>query len=321
MIKKQMGKRGIFYTIAAIALTIVLFVTYSNISSYTFSEKMDVIQTRIETVNYFIKDVEKDLRKGIYIAGFRSILSLNQFVTTNGTYVDNVNLRLSEAFLNGTINNYSMSLMKDSTFNDWGNKIAAEAGKIDINFNFTVNKIMIGQTDPWSVEIGVNVSLDIKDKRNTSKWVRESYLVQKISLIGFEDPLYVVNSQGRVTNTILISNITSFVINKDPGNLRMHMNRSYYIAHNDSPGFLMRLEGNLNPSDHGIESLVNLEKFQQQGLTLKARSIVDYIYFGNQITVNHRINKTPEWFKIDNEHLEKYEVTNITCSPSECYTS
>ncbi|MBS3114070.1 hypothetical protein J4448_03135 [Candidatus Woesearchaeota archaeon] len=305
-------KRGIFYTTAAIALTIVIIVTYSAYSTYRLSDKMDVIQTRIETVNFFLKDVERDINNGAYIAGFRTLLSFNQFIANNGTFIDNINERFKESFLNGTIKQQPLGLMKDSTFTDWANKISTEANKVDIKFNFTVNEVKINHTDPWSVTVGLNLSLDIRDKRNTSYWIRDRYLTQSISIIGFEDPLYIINSKGRVTNTIVKSNITQFVISGKVDNLLIHANNSWYIAHNDSPSFLMRFEGNLGNSTYGIESLVNLDEFQQQGLTLKDRSVVDYIYFGTKSTTNFRINNTPEWFKIDQGHLKFYQVENIT---------
>ena len=315
-------KRGIFYTTAAIALTIVIIATYSAYSSYRLNDKMEAIQTRIETVNFFIKDVEKDINKGAFIASSRTLLSFNQFVATNGTFIDNMNERFKESFLNGTIKQQPLGLMKDATFTDWVNRISAEANKVDIIFNFAINDVKLNQSDPWSVNVGVNITLDIRDKRNTSYWIRERYLKNRISIIGFEDPLYVVNSKGRVTNPIKISNITQFVIGGNVQNLLTHANNSWYIAHNDSPNFLMRFEGNLGNSTFGIESLVNLEEFQQQGLALKDRSIVDYIYFGTKSTTNFRINKTPEWFKIDGslpapgtdkgEHLDIYQVRNVT---------
>ncbi len=307
-----MGKKAIFYTTAAIALTIVILVSYGAYSMYRLRDKMEVVQTRIDTVNFFIKDVEKDLNKGAYIAGFRTLLSFNQHITTNGTYIDDVNSRFKEAFLNGTINNVQLSLMKDSTFTDWADRISAEAKKIDVKFNFSVNDVRLNHTDPWNVDIGLSLSLYIGDEMNTSYWVRERYLVTRIGIAGFEDPLYVINSKGRVTNAIIASNITNFVVNGNVDNLLMHANNSYYISHNDSPSFLMRLQGSLENSTFGIESLVNLEEFQRQGLPIKDRSIVDYIYFGTKTTTNFRINNTPDWFKIDEGHLGTYQVTNIT---------
>ena len=210
--------------------------------------------------------------------------------------------------------------MKDSTFTDWANKISAEADKIDISFNFTIDDVKLNQSDPWSVDIYVNLTLDISDKKNTSYWTRKKHLTARIDITDFEDPLYIINSNGRLTNTIVKSNITNFVVNKDVENLLTHMNNSWYMAHNDSPSFLMRLEGNLGNSTFGIESLVNLPKFQTQGLQLKDRSIVDYIYFGTQSTTNYRINNTPEWFKIDSGHLTVYQVNGSICAPSECVT-
>lgn|SRR3989338_5909442 len=305
-------KKAILYTTAAIALTIVIFVTYSAYSTYRLSDKMDVIETRIETVNFFIKDVEKDLQKGVYIAGFRTLLSFNQFISANGTYIDDVNMGFKESFLNGTIKQQPLSLMKGSTFTDWANRISAEADKVDINFAFAINDVKLNQSDPWSVDIGIDMNLDIRDKRNTSYWSRNRYLTARISVTGFEDPLYVVNSKGRVTNAIIQSNVTDFVVNGKVDNLMAHTNNSYYISHADAPSFLMRLEGNLGNSSNGIEGLVNLGEFQQQGLALKDRSVVDYIYFGTKSTTNYRINATPEWFKIDSGHLNTYQVANIT---------
>ena len=307
-----MQKKSMFYISAAIALTIVIMVTYSAYSSYRLNDKMESVETRIRSVNFFIKNIEKDLNKGAYIAGFRTILSFNQFITTNGTYLDDANSRFKESFLNGTIEGQPLSLMQGTTFTDWANKISAEAEKIDIQFNFTIINVMLNQTDPWDVDIGLNISLDIRDKKNTSSWLRNRYLLTKINIIGLEDPLYVINSNGRVSNTIAITNISSFVVGGDVTNLMVHNNYSYYIAHNDSPSFLMRLQGNLGNSSNGIESLVNLDEFQQQGIALKDRSVVDYIYFGAKSTTNYRINKTPEWFKIDQEHLATYGVTNLT---------
>lgn len=315
-------KRGIFYTTAAIALTIVILITYGAYSTYRLSDKMDSIQTRIETMNFFIKDVEKDLNNGAYIAGFRTLLGFNQFIATNGTYLDDINKRFMESFLNGTVYNQPLSLMHDSTFTDWANRISAEANKVDIIFNFTVNEVRLNQSSPWSVDIGLNISLDIRDKKNTSEWIRNRYLISTINIVGFEDPLYVVNSRGRVTNVIVKSNITQFVVGGKADNLMRHANNSYYLAHNDAPSFLMRFQGDLGNSSMGIESLVNLDEFQSQGLPLKDRSVVDYIYFGTKPTTNFRVNNTPEWFKIDGnppapgpslgDHLDFYQIRNIT---------
>jgi len=306
------NKKSIFYTMAALSLVVAILLTYGYYGAYSYSKKTDVISTRVNTVNFFMKDVESDMQKGAFIAGFRTLLSLNQFITNNGTFIDDTIARFNESFLHGTINGQTVSLMQDSTFTDWSNKISVQARKIDINFNFTINQVSLKHTDPWTVQVDINLTLYVNDIKNTSSWKRDKTVTSKISVIGFEDPLYLVNSNGRVTNLLNPTNFSSFVNNGNPSTLMSHMNESLYIQHNDSPSFLMRLQGDLESSPYGIESLVNLDEFQKQGLVIKDRSAVDYIYFGTQTTTNYRINQTPSWFKIDEEHLDAYGVTNIT---------
>ena len=144
-------------------------------------------------------------------------------------------------------------------------------------------------------------------------WKINTAITTRVSIDNFEDPLYVIKSFGRVTNAIVKSPITDFVNGNDVTNLRIHLNNSYYIASNLSPNYLMRLRGDLGNSSTGIESLVNLDEFIEQGLSINDRSAVDYIYFGTQSTTNYRINKTPSWFKLDEDHLEIYEAQDVKC--------
>ena len=214
-----MNKKSIFYTIAAIALTTAIFVTYGFFSKQGPNEKMDTIETRIDTVNFFLKDVENDMEKGVYIASFRTFLGFTQFVASNGTYINNLGVKFKESFLNGTLNKNQIDVMKGSTFTDWSNKISQQAAKIDINFSLIINGVYINQTDPWSIDTSINLTVKVTDMKNTSSWAREEMVSSKISIIGFEDPTYIVNTYGLVTNSIQVSNITQFVISGNASNL------------------------------------------------------------------------------------------------------
>jgi hypothetical protein len=302
------NKKGILFTVTAIVLSVVIVLSFALYSEQRLKEKMSTIETRVVTMNNFIKDIEKDLQKGIYISSFRAFLSMSQYIASNGTFIDNVEQTFNELLFNGTIDNQQVSLMEGSTFTDWVNKIQSEADKIDIIVNFTVNEAKSVQEDPWYITVSVGISMEVEDKKQTSSWDINKNLETNISIRGLEDPLYVINSYGRVTNTIRVSPFQHFVVGGDNENLLTHLNEPYYISTNMSPNFLMRFEGNLASSETGIESLVNLQEFVDQGLAVKDRSAVDYIYFGNQTTANCRINDTPLWFKLDSEHLATYEV-------------
>ena len=275
-------------------------------------EKANVIEVRVSTVNNFIKDVEEDLEKGLYIASFRAFASMGQYIANNGVFIADLEESFNELVLEGTLDNQELSLMRDSTFTDWVDKIEIQADKIDILVSFTILDVSISQTDSWSISVDANIDIIVEDKKGTSSWERNKDIITQVSIENFEDPLYVVNSIGRVTNAIVESPITDFVDEGDVTNLLTHLENSYYIESNTAPNFLMRLEGDLSASPTGIESLVNLEEFQEQGIEIKDRSAVDYIYFGTQSTTNYRIDGTPSWFKLDSSHLEIYEVQNLT---------
>ena len=305
------NKKAIFFTFAAIALSLVIIFSFKVYKTYEMREKMDVVGVRITTMNNFIKDIEQDLEKGLYITSFRAFLSMGQYIASNGTFITNIEDSFNELVLQGTLNDYELSLMEDSTFTDWVDKIEIQADKIDIIVNFTIVDVDINQTDSWSVSVDADINIIVEDKKNTSSWNRNKSIIAEVSIDNFEDPLYVVKSQGRVTNPIVRSPITDFVDGGDVTNLLIHLNNSYYVKSNTSPNYLMRLQGILTNSSTGIESLVNVQKFKDQGLTAKDRSAVDYIYFGTQSTTNYRINQTPTWFKLDSNHLEIYEVQDL----------
>lgn len=308
-----LNKKSMFFTIIAIALISLVVFSFTIYTSYKLRDKVMVTETRIYSMNSFIDDVEKDIERGLYISGFRALMSMEQYITDNGIFLYDINSRFKEAFLNGTINNSQMGLMNESTFINWTQRIKEQAIKLDIIVDFNINDVIIYQENPWTANIGLNVTLNVKDVKKTASWQRPLYITTNISIQEFEDPLYVINSYGRVTNTIIKTTITDFIgPNNETTNLKIHVNNSYYIESDTAPSFLMRLEGNLSSSVYGIESLVNLEKFQAQEVPIRSRSVVDYIYFGDQSTTNYNIKNMPSWFKLDEEHLGTYECEDLT---------
>jgi len=307
-----LNRKSMFFSITAIALISLVVFSFTIYTSYRLRDKMMVTETRIYSMDIFIDDVEKDVERGIYISGFRALMSMEQYITDRGVFLYDTDSCFKEAFLNGTINNSQMGLMNESTFINWTQRIKEQAIKLDIIVDFDINNIIIYQENPWTVNIGLDVTLNLEDIRKTASWQRPLYITTNISIQEFEDPLYVINSYGRVTNTIIKTTITDFIgPNNDTTNLKIHVNNSYYIESNTAPSFLMRLEGNLSDSAYGIESLVNLEEFQAQEVPIRGRSVVDYIYFGDQSTTNYNIKNMPLWFKLDEEHLATYECEDL----------
>lgn len=301
-------KKAIFFTIISILLVGLILTSFSIVVGYKLRDKMNVIETRIMSMDGFIDDVDRDMERGLYISGFRSLLGLEQYIVTQGTFVTNISSAFNEVIMNGTYNSTIISIAEGSTFADWMGKIKTEAAKIGINVNFTVNNIKIYQAEPWSVRVDLNITLEVADERNTAKWNNTRNVTAKIGIEGFEDPLYIINSYGRVANLIFRANATNF--NND-GVLIDHLLNSRYIASATGPNFLMRLEGRFNSDVNGLESLVNLAKFSAQEIPIYARSGVDYLYFSNSTLPYCTVNETASsysWFKLDTDHLSAYSA-------------
>ena len=281
----ELNKKGIFFTFAAIALAIIILLSYSVHTEYRLKDKMEVIETRVDTMSNFVKNLEKDAENAIFIAGFRSLLSLedymmkyNQFMAQGGS--PNLANGFKDLFRFGTITTgaetETMSLMKNNTFLNWTKRMEARANRIGIEIEFTVNSVTITQSEPWMVDVRVNLDIDVQDIKSTASWkIDNKDYTKKINITGFVDPLYLVKTNGVANNTIRETPYSSW-----PAGLSAHLTNAYYREHTDAPNYLMRFENNLASNSNGIESLVT-QKLKDKGLPVSSKSAVDYIYFGS----------------------------------------
>jgi hypothetical protein len=207
--------------------------------------------------------------------------------------------------------------MRSSTFLDWVNKIESESTKFNINTNITVNDIDVYQNNPWYVTVDANVSMLVSDFGNIASWNFTKIIGTSVEVVGFEDPLYLMNTFGRMTNVI---NKTTFEGNYtyfsggywNVDNLINHVENSLYTENTDAPSFIMRFENNLSSSPYGIESCVNLLKMNEQNLEVDTyRSIVDHDYWAGTHNGDYKINNTPSWFRFDSDHISKYNLTGL----------
>jgi hypothetical protein len=310
------GKKGMFYTLLAIVfiLVVLLFVRIQTESKV--SDRIDLTRTRIETMNEYVDGVEEDMQRALYISGFRSVLVLDQYLTqSNGTYIPDVQQAFRESIFNGTINGTTDTLISGSTFYDWITNVREKGNNLNVQLNITDPELSVYQTDPWNIKLDLNVTIVVDDVKGLASWNRRSNIVSTVSIIGFEDPLYIVNTYGRFTNTINITKYAgNYTYELSPGvwnvdNLRSHVTNMYYIDNVDAPSFLMRFEGRLTDSPYGIESIINLEKFSSQGIPLYPYSVVDHEYWSS--TSGRIVNGMQSWFRIDAEHEAKYQTSSI----------
>lgn len=302
-----MNKKGIFFTLTALLLISLFLIGYSAYYIKDTSSKK-----RIETLNSFLFSTEQDLSRQLYISSFRMIFIMEDKITKTGQYVTDLNSTISEGFFNGTMFGEQQELLVYATFPEIESTLQERAAKINANVTLDNANLQFIQEDPWHVKAVLNVHLVLTDLNNIVKWDRTEAVNASISVQDFEDPIYIVNTQGILTNQIIKTPYTNFVVNNSVSNLLNHSLSSYYTNSTQAPDFLSRLQGQTSPSPYGIESLVNLNKLSSSGISVQDKSVVDYIYFSSSNpTTSYHVHGMPSWFKIDQEHLDTYQVSSL----------
>jgi len=319
-VKILANKKAIFYTILSILFVgLAVFVLTSDNDSYSESKEFTVIATRVNTMNDFTEDMSDDLERAVYITGIRSLNAVIGYIIDEGKFVDHADVRFKEAFVNGTVYGKKQPLMENSTFPDWQNRVKEQGSKKGIAMSITMKNLTILHVSPWDLNITGNFIVNVTDTANTAKWSRIVKSTTQISVVGFEDPAYVIGSFGRVANVVRKTPFygqftTGSGASFNPANLLNHTLEGYYINNSRAPSFLMRLENNYSASKYGIESLVNLIKVQNQGLPVETKDIVGYIYWSSQNPASYKVNKLPTWIRLDSDRFSVYMVTGETYS-------
>jgi hypothetical protein len=154
----------------------------------------------------------------------------------------------------------------------------------------------------------------INDSDGLASWSYTKMFSTKVPIDDLRDPLYSVNTIGKIQNTVRQANGSIFVnaSNGDTSNLINHLSNSLYIASTDAPSFLMRFYNDSSASPYGIESLVDFQDFSDQDVEINnQRSVVDYLYFGTSIADVCNVQNMPSWFKITSSDVGKYQLTSL----------
>ncbi len=294
--EKKMNKKGIFFTLLAIAILSLFLISYTF---YSATQGRKAIQKRVETLNNFVFSVEQDLERQVYVAGFRAIF-LFETKIISGDYVPApLDKRFNETFFDGIVYGEAVpsDILKDATFSAMLNSLNEKTKKVNVDINMTAPVFTATQDDPWSVKFVLTANLTIKDKNGLASWSKRADIVAYVPIKYFTDPVYLVNANG-ISNKIVQAPVPIT-------NLYEHAQKQYYINTTLSPSFLDRLQGDLNAqSPYGIESIVDRTNPNIPGK--EGVSCVDYIYFSDSPDSGCAVNSAYSWLKIDTEHLSIY---------------
>lgn len=283
----KMSKKGYSYLLVASIIIAIVLIVFLTSQRYKFQDKQEITEIRIKTINDFIKGFNDDIQRSTYISSFRTFLALEDQISQSGTYFNSTKEVFKETFYNGTINGVEKDILNGSSFEDYISKVNILSNNMGINTTIRVLDINIKHSDPWHLQVDIDTEISVDDVNGIASWNFNKTFITQVPIYDLRDPLYAVNTNNRVPNTVVRTPNTTLVnsINNDTANLVAHIEESYYIESTDAPNFLMRFENNMSPDIYGIESIVNIEDLSDQDIDVYADRVkIDYIYFNNLAT-------------------------------------
>ena len=279
-----MNRKGFTYVLSVALLLAVIVLVFLTGIEPRYQDDTELVRARVVSMNDFVTNLESDINRATYITSFRALLSLEDYVASQGEFLNDTEVAFIEAFENGTIVGTNATLMNDSTFTDYLNRVNALGGEVGFSIDLSIQDVQLFHLNPWSVAVAVNLTIVLDDNLGVATWNTTETFVTEVPIFDLRDPLYSSNTQNRVVNTIRQfpydppvneSNTTTY--------LEEFANTSAYLANTEAPSFLQRFENNISPSPYGIESIVNVVELSTQDISVDADRVkLDYIYFNNQ---------------------------------------
>jgi len=320
--------RGILFSFISIFLTLALLsiiTIYSTLTSYKY--KRIGVQSRIESLQNFYQNLIRDGEKALRVISRRAMSAAVSYVITNGEGLNDSISSLRELILNGSIEGEKQPLMENSTLLDWKNSMEAISLSEGFKLSSSIENIEIKAYDSFNLLISFNFSVNITDLKGTAKISKKEKIESLVSIEGFEDPLYPLNTRGLATNVIEKSKYWGKYSSSNLTMLQEALSNSWYHPSLYGASFLDRLEGKyfVDPSKPrvseviGLESFVNKDELQTYGVDVYfERTNIDYLYFSGGSYSVYKISGMPESFRLDNEtsinnlgHLQIYNVSEL----------
>jgi hypothetical protein len=279
-------RRGIIYTFVALLLLLIIGALFLTQTRRTSREEALSSTARVQTIDRFLTSFEQDSTRAAYIAGFRGFIAMEQHIASQGMFFSDPAASFREVFLNGSINGNAFVVMEAATFEDYIERTALLASRQGITIDAMITNVTLWQEEPWHVLVNYTLSYNATDSRGTARWRVNTTLTGSIPITDLRDPLMTVRTFGRVQRVVKPTNVSVFVDDvgdaNDTAGLLQHMNSSWYVAVGRGPSMLMRFSGNTSDSPYGIESFVDTEELDAQGLSVdQTLSVIDYQYFTN----------------------------------------
>jgi len=323
------SKKGVFFTFMGILVVSVLVLAFSSDVYVTSKNKIPVIKSRVKTADNYLRNLETSyLETSLYTSSYNALKSIILYINYEDDFLvseNDLNAKFKEVLLSGTIDgadisNMGITLMQDNTFIyrlEDIERMSQDVLHITTRFDEdNINTVIFQSNDTGPWQVGVNLTMNYSVDAGIASWNKTKTFSIIISIIGFDDPLYLINSGYSHPIKETTFNDTEWNVDTLMGHIE---NQTYRHESNEStehsPNYLMRFYESYSPSlCCGIESMIN--ETLCDGET--GKSYVDYCFwsdecdpgtgYGNKL-YNILGITTPSYpFKLDAYHIGQYNV-------------
>ncbi|MFC1730261.1 hypothetical protein ACFL6I_07970 [candidate division KSB1 bacterium] len=275
-LKIMKSKKAIFFTLISI-LIVTLFIIYMRIQiDIPMKEKVSVVESRITSMNDFVKSFENVYApRALYAISHNALHSITIYL--NETNKDRLQDQkffirdISESFQMAVneskiigLGNEKVNLPGLENMQYWLEQLANKTSEeIGVEFNFSIYSIRLEQdyeTGPWRVRAVMEMAYSINSS-SIAQWDRQpsqiGLITTEFDVDGFIDPYIAVMSDGILIRRINISSTTPRQISNLLDFRKILQTESYVFENYTAPSFLARFEGDTSVSHCcGIESFV-----------------------------------------------------------------
>jgi len=234
-------RKGVMFSLIMIFLTLSLL-TVIAIQRSLISHHREFIhvETRINSMNNMYESISRDIKKTTEIIGRRAVSISVGHIVLSGEGLYSATDVLKKLIFNETpvgFDDGEMLLMENATILYWMDKIEEVSILKGFYVNITILNFEIKPYDSWNLLANINLTINITDQQGIASLVRNITISELISIEDLEDPLYPLNTSGRVTNYILktpYENYTELLVNGDGSNNNWKVGTSILIWGNDA---------------------------------------------------------------------------------------
>lgn len=312
------SKKGVFLTFIAISIVVALVLIFSPAGIDPENDIMPV-KARASEINDYVVDLEnRYLVDSLESSGTKAVIALTGYMEAQNSFIGDFEGDFAEVVMNGTIGGVPIDsyiepdVMEGNTYPDWTGRITEAADDaFNVQTSISINDIRVSQSTPWLLTASADLYINVSSE--TASWSKSITVNSEIDIQRFEDPYYIINTQGAYRPRINSTHVKAgqWGIN----DVREHITHTSYHHYTNSkaPSFIMRFTNtSLASSCCGIESIVNPNTVPTAGM----ESYADYLYFNHSYSdrCDELYNVTGLWdefsgLQLDFEHLVTYNLT------------